>query len=182
MTLEEFKQDIRGVKEPRNHKVKGSVGVYDAYKYIRKNKWKDIGQRLTEKEFYTIIRRVGDYLADSLCLGKEVKLPSKMGTLELRKSIPFIGYRDGKLVANLPIDWDATLKLWYEDPEACKNKQLVKINEKEVFRVLYNRTTADYTNKSFYEFHINRYIKRTLKKRIKQGKIDAFLNRRIQYD
>lgn len=176
-TLEEFKVEIQGAREPREHKVTGSVGVYDAYKYIRKNKWFNIGKPLTEKEFYSIVRKIGNYLAENLCKGVDVKFPSQMGTLELRKTSPYIGYKEGKLVANLPVDWDATLKLWYEDTEAYQKKQLVKFNEKEVFRVLYNRLNADFNNKSFYEFQVNRNIKRTLKKRIKQGRIDAFLSR-----
>jgi len=178
-TLEEFKVNIQGAREPREHKVTGSIGVYDAYKYIRKNKWFNIGRPLTEKEFYSIVRKVGIYLAEELCKGSEVKFPAQMGVIELRKTTPFVGYKEGKLVTNLPIDWDATLKLWYEDPEAYQKKQLVKINEKEVFRVLYNRENADYNNKSFYEFQVNRDIKRTLKKRIKQGRIDAFLKKQF---
>ena len=71
--------------DSRNHKVTGSLGVYDAYKYIRKNKWFDIPRPLKEGEFYRIIRRINDYLADELVKGKEVKLPHRLGTLEIRK-------------------------------------------------------------------------------------------------
>jgi len=41
-----------------------------------------------------------------------------MGTLEVRKRPTRVAIVDGKLVTNLPIDWDATLKLWYEDEES----------------------------------------------------------------
>lgn len=173
-TLEEFKKEILGVGESRKHKVSNSVGVYDAYKYIRKNKWKDIGRPLTEHEFYSIIRRMGDYFAEALCQGYEIIFPARMGRLELRKNAPFIGYKDGKLQAHLTVDWDATLKLWYEDEEAYKNKQLVKSNVPAIFKVLYNRDIANYNNQAFYEFQVNRRIKRTLTKRIRAGRIDAY--------
>jgi hypothetical protein len=43
---------------PRYYKVNNSLGVYDAYKWIRKNKWFNIGRPLKEHEFYSIIRKV----------------------------------------------------------------------------------------------------------------------------
>ena len=83
---------------------------------------------------------------------------------------------DGKKIrTNLPIDWDRTLKLWYEDKESYKNKTLIKVEEKEIYKIYYNRNIADFTNKTFYRFDINRALKRKLKQNIKDGKIDAFL-------
>ena len=174
--FEEFKASLQNIKKPRNHKIKGSLGVYDAYKYIRKNKWFNIGKSLTEKEFYSIIRKVGNYLADNLCEGLDVVFPYRMGALELVKCTRFIGYtKDNRLVANLPVNWEDTLKLWYSDPEAKANKLLVRVKNKTIFKVLYNRAKANYSNQSYYEFQVNRSIKRTLAKRIKYNKIDAFL-------
>ena len=63
-----------------------------------------------------------------------------------------------------------------EESELNANKTLVKIQESEIFQVLYNRADANYENKSFMQFSINRQIKRILKKQIKSGRIDAFLN------
>ena len=77
-------------------------------------------------------------------------------------------------MTNLPIDWDRTLKLWSEDEKAYKERTLVKVEEKEIFKVFYNRRNANYENKSFYEFEVNRDLKRRLKQRIKSGAIDAF--------
>ena len=48
------------------------------------------------------------------------------------------------------------------------------MEEKEVFKVYYNRIKANYNNKSFYEFIVNRDLKRRLKQRIKSGNFDAF--------
>lgn len=42
------REELLKLNEPRKHKVTNSVGIYSAYKWLRKRKWTDIGQRLTE--------------------------------------------------------------------------------------------------------------------------------------
>ena len=175
MTREEFIKEVRRLNDTRVHEVTGSLGSYDAYKYIRKNKWFDIGRPLKEKEFYRIIRKINKYLAKELIEGKEIKLPHRMGVLELRKRPTRISIKDGKLVTTLPINWDATLKLWYEDAESFENKTLVRFENEEVFKVYYNKKDANYNNKSYYEFKPNRDIQRSLTKQIREGNLDAYL-------
>lgn len=172
--LADFLNSVKKVKEPRVYKVTNSVGVYSAYKWLRKKGWLNIGRCLTEHEFYSIIRRVNNYLADSLACGEDIKLPHRMGRIELRKYDARISFDGEKIKTNLPVDWDRTLKLWYEDEESYKKKTLVKVEEKEIFRVYYNKHLADYNNQVFYEFNVNRELKKRLKQRIKEGRIDAF--------
>lgn len=172
--MDDFRRSILKVDGPRKHKVNNSNGVYQAYKYIRKNKWFNIGRPLTEHEFYTIVRQVNNYLADELLHGHDITLPHRLGRIELRKYDARITINDGVLKTNLPVDWDRTLKLWSEDEEAYKERTLVKMEEKEIFKVFYNRRNANYENKSFYEFEVNRDLKRRLKQKIKSGAIDAF--------
>lgn len=174
MNREEFINNIKKVQDFREHKITGSLGVYDAYKWIRKNKWLDIGRPLLEKEFYSIIRTINNYLAEELIKGNDVIFPKKMGKLELRKRKSRISIVDGKIKSNLPIDWDKTLKLWYEDEESYNNKTLIKMEEKEIFEVRYDKTKANFQNKTFYQFKVNRDIKLKLKQQIKEGRIDAF--------
>ena len=175
MTYEEFKSKVQHLSESRKHKATNSIGVYSAYKWIRKNRWLNIGRCLTEHEFYSIIRKVNDYLADSFLHGNDIKLPHRMGRIELRKYDVRINLDREKVKTNLPIDWDKTLKLWYEDEESYKEKTLVKVEEKEIFKVYYNKQLADYNNQVFYEFNVNRELKKRLKQRIKEGKLDAFI-------
>ena len=103
MTYEEFKASQQKIHDARKHKVTGSLGVYNAYKWIRKNKWLDLDRPVTEKEFYSIIRRVNNYLAEELSKGNDVTLPHRMGRLELKKHKPFIGYKkdNSKLINRL---------------------------------------------------------------------------------
>ena len=174
-SYKDFKTAIQGLQNTRTHKVTNSLGSYDAYKYIRKNKWFNIGRPLTEHEFYQIIRRINNYLAEELINGNDVIFPNRMGKLELRKrnALPIID-KNGNLKVTYAIDWDSTLKLWYEDEEAFNNKTLVRLPERNIFRIKYNKNTANYNNKSFMEFQVNRNIKVRLKQKIKNNEIDAF--------
>lgn len=173
--MTEERKKILKVSDSRQHRVTNSLGVYDAYKWIRKNKWLSIGQKLTEKQFYDIIRGINDLLADNLSNGTEVVFPHRMGKLEIRKkNVNTRIDEKGELHTNLPVDWDRTLQLWCEDKESLESKTLVRLEEKELFKVFYNRLKCNYNNCSFYEFHVNRSIKKRLKYSIKEGMIDAF--------
>ena len=174
MEQSEFRAQILRLNDSRSHKVTNSIGVYSAYKWIRKNKWLNIGSPISEHDFYSIIRGINNCLADELIKGTDINLPHRLGRLEVRKNAASITIKDGKVKTNLPIDWDATLKLWFEDEQSYHDKTLVKQDQQEIFRVIYNRSKADYTNKSFYQFDLNRDIKRRLKQQIREGKLDAF--------
>lgn len=171
----EFINSIKRVNELRLHKVKNSYGVYDGFKFYRKNRPKEHKYVLTESQYFSIIRKVNELLGEALINGIDINLPHRLGRLEVRKYEAKITIDDEKVRTNLPIDWDRTLKLWYEDEESYKNKTLIKVEEKEIFKIYYNKIIADYTNKTFYQFDINRELKRGLKQNIKEGKIDAFL-------
>lgn len=175
MEEQEFLNKVRKVKESRNHKVKNSYGIYDGYKFYRKNKPKDPKYVLTESQYFAITRKVNKFLAEALSKGEDVILPFRLGRIEVRKYESRITWDGKKVKSNLPIDWDRTLKLWYEDKEAFKNKTLIKVEEKEIYKVYYNRNIAEYKNKSFYQFNINKDLKRKLKQTIKEGSLDAFM-------
>ena len=91
-----------------------------------------------------------------------------MGSLELRANKPKIVLNGKKVKTNLPIDWNATLKLWYEDKQAYKDKFLVKTVESEIYKIYYSKNKANYNNKSFYQFIPNREFKLQLKHALKE--------------
>lgn len=150
-----------------------SFGVYDAYKHIRRNKWYDIGRPLKEHEFYSIIRSVNNLLAEELSGGKEVVFPYKMGKLELKKSKRGVSIVEGKLKITYPVNWKETMKLWEQDEDSRINKRLIRFENEYIYHIRYCRATAIFENKSFFEFHLNRNIKRALKDNINNGKIDT---------
>lgn len=172
--FEDFQKKIKKVSSTRTHKATNSYGIRGGYNYYRSIKPKDPKYILTDCEYYSITRAINNKLRELVISGEDIIFPSRMGGLELRKYEPNIKLVEGKVTNTFPIDWYNTIKLWYEDEEAHKNKTLVKSEEKEVFKVLYNRAIANYINKSFYEFKVNREIKKGLKNNIKAGTIDAF--------
>lgn len=55
-------------------------------------------------------------LAEEISKGNVIRLPERMGEIELRKYNSFIRLDDqGKIKTNLPIDWESTMELWYND-------------------------------------------------------------------
>ena len=172
--MDNFRREVLKVNKSRVHKVKNSLGVYDAYKWLRKNKWLDM-EPISEHDFYAIIRAVNKALAKSFLHLGSIKLPLRMGEIILRKYHPSITSQDGKIKTNLPVDWDSTLQLWSEDKESYKKRTLIRLEEKEVFKVLYDKSKALYNNKSFYTFELNRDIKISLKRQLKNGLLDAFM-------
>ena len=173
MDYNEFTAEICKKRIKKLSKIRNSWGVYDAYKLIRKNKWYDIGRPVTEHEFYSIIRSVNNLLAEEVANGSTVTFPSRMGKLELRKFQKGVSLVDGKLKITYPINWEDTLKLWFEDEEAKKNKTLVRNECDFVYHVRYDKYDATYENKSFYQFTLNRFIKIKLKDKILKGEIDT---------
>jgi len=173
MDFIQFQEDVCRKKGDKNFKVRNSYGVYDAYKHVRKNGWYSIGKPVKEHVYYSIIRGINRKFAEALSYGDTVKFPMEMGQLELRRSSRGVSIVDGKLKICYPINWSETLKLWYEDAEARRNKTLLRNESREVYSVKYNKWTARYENKTFYEFVLNRFIKKALKKNINDKKVNT---------
>lgn len=169
MDFTEFSEQICNKRAKGTSKIRNSFGVYDAYKFIRKNSWFDIGRPLKEKEFYSIVRKVNLLLANAISLGTPITFPERMGTLELRKRPTGVSIINGKLRITYPVDWASTLRLWFEDSEEREKKTLLRFTEGETYHVKYCKYYATYENKSFYEFALNRFIKKALSKNIKKG-------------
>lgn len=177
MDLQEYRKEVLKVDKPRKTSISNSWGVYDAYKYYRKNKPKDKKYVLSESQYFAIVRRTNLLLVEELFNQNDIVFPYSMGRLEVRKTIPRVYIDNGKIKSTYPIDWDGTIRLWYEDQESRKKKTLLKKKEKAVFRIVYNKSKAMYTNKNYFEFIVNRTIKRSLKDTILQGDFDAFNSR-----
>lgn len=170
MTEQQFIAEIKNVTKSRNHSIKNSVGVEDfLYEYLKENK------DISSSTIRGIIKNINLELANSLSFGEEIKFPRQMGSLELRSNDTYVIFKDGKLKTNRMIDWNATLKLWYNDKEAKHKKQLVRLENKKIFSVFYNRGKAKFTNQVFYEFIPNRALKQKIKENIQLGNIlDTF--------
>ena len=177
MNLEEYRKEVLKVDKPRKTTIRNSYGVYDAYKFYRKNKPKDPQYVLTESQYFSIVRQTNLLLAQDLLHQKDIVFPFSMGRLEIRKYTPNVSLKNGKVKSTYPIDWDGTIRLWYEDEEARNKKLILKKKEKEVFKIGYNKSKAMYKNKKYFEFIVNRGLKRALKDIISQGNFEAFNSR-----
>jgi hypothetical protein len=174
-TLEEFKAHIRKLDGPRTHKIRNSYGVYDYYKFYRKNKPEGHSYVLTESQYFSIIRKINTLLGKRLLEGKDIEFPYRLGRIELRKKKITFRMEDGKIKNNLPINWNATLELWFEDKESFEKKTLVQATAKTAFKIIYNKSKAVFNNKAFYEFSLNRELARTLVMEAKNNRLDGFM-------
>lgn len=174
MNYNKFRARILKVHNKKKFKVRSSYGTKQGWRWLKKHKWLN-GEPVTEKQFGIIIRCVNEYLVEQLLQGHDINLPCRMGKIELRKTKARIEFVDGKLDTNLPVDWKRTLELWHEDAKAYQDKTLIRKEYDEIFRIIYNKSSANYNNKTFYQFTPHRDVKKKLSERIKQNKVDAFL-------
>ena len=169
----DFRNKVLKRNKPRKQIISGSYGVYDAYRWIRKNGWLNIGRPITTKQFYYIIREINKALVQSFLEGHDVKFPYSMGKLMLLKREPKVFYKDDQLVNNHRVDWDKTLNLWNEDEESYRKKALVRAIEQNIFYISYIKKNATYKNKVYFKFRPMRSFKLLLKDKIKNKEIDA---------
>lgn len=162
ITFEQFSAKKRGAgtKNTHKHTVTGSWGVWDYYKHYNKIKPKKPEYVIDRSVFYKIIRKANLAMADLFFREKRLVLPMNFGTLEIISFKDVLEFRDGKLKTNRLVDWNETIKLWYSDPEAEKNKTLVRFDNTKHIRFHYRKGNAIYKNKTFYEFVVNRPAKR----------------------
>lgn len=167
---ESFRDSIKKVKNKRHYKISGSWGVYNAHRYTMKNKWFNIGKPVSSKEYYKIIRTVNKALVEDFLNGNPIVFPYALGELiAVKKDVKYF-YINDKLIVTAPVNWNATVRLWFEDEEAYKNKTLVRNNIKENVSILFQQNKKNgLTNKSVLTFQPNRGFKEAVSNRVKEG-------------
>lgn len=170
-TLEQFKAAKKNKKGSLS-KVRNSWGVYDYYKFYRKNRPKEKEYALTESQYFAIIRRVNTLLAEQLLIDGELEFPYRMGKLVVREKKPHTTIKDGKVKTNRRIDWDKTLSLWYEDAQAHENKTLVYSDADRITALSYEKKNAIYKNKQYYQFDLNRGVYKEISKAANSGTLE----------
>ena len=173
-TLNDFIKEIKKVNKCRNHRVKNSYGITDGFKYYV-NHVKDKGTYLDIGQYSKVIRKVNELLCQQFLKGYDIELPHRLGKIQLVKVKSKYEFDGDKIKTNQYVDWDATLKLWFEDNESKNKKLLVRHTVKEKFIITYNKKTANYKNQFFYAFRPTRGFKLLLKEAIRDDKIDAFI-------
>lgn len=176
MTMDGFREFQVGICNNggrRNYKITNSFGVRDVYRTLRHEGWKGIGKPLSEHEFYSIVRKMNDLLAVEIANGRTVRFPYRMGKLELVKKPLVCKVRNGKIKSGHPVLWHDTLKLWYGDPDARKRKLLVRTTAEWLYLIEYKKFSANYHNKKYYGFQVNRSIRTAMQRKVRDGELDT---------
>lgn len=176
-TLQEFKRRRQfPADRKKEYAIRKSWGVYDFFKFYRKNKPSEEKWILTESQYFAIFRRVNELLVDTLIMTGRVEFPYRMGELILvKREGKTIITPEGKRKQVRRIDWDKTLTLWYDDAEAYKNKTLIYYETPDIF-VKYLKRKAVYKNKYFYDFKPSRDIARRANR---ESVVSLIINREL---
>lgn len=178
--MDEF-QEFLAVLQKRGsnkHLISHCLGTRDAWKWVRKNKWKEVGGEPFDQLLYSkIINDVNLILAEKLLEGHEIEFPYRMGSLMLSSMPTRVQYEGDTIVTNYRTDWKKTLLLWFEDKEARDSHKFIKRIQKEIYYIRYFKTKANYRNKRFYSFRPNRNLLRSIGKTFEKMKLNA-----IQFD
>lgn len=173
-SFDEYRIRIKGAGTKNNHpfEIRNSWGVYDYYKAYRHQQFAARKKHLNQKEYFRLIRLVNSMLMDKFIEDKRLKLPYDMGeilALGYNHSLKIV---DGKVKTSRGVDWDKTLRLWYEDAEAEKNKTLIRREYVVGMDVQYRKLHAHYKNKSFYRFKMHREKLELLRRSVKNSSFE----------
>ena len=163
--------------ETRIHKFKSSYGLLDYYKH-HKSKRKQMYDAIDYKMYSKVLNDIMVEISNSMTSGMyDFKLPYGLGKVITRKYIPTLNLlEDGTYSIRRAIDWKETNKMWDEYPELRKKQFVYHMNDHSrgfTFTVSYRKEGSKFRNRIFYCGQINRSIKRTLAKKIREGSFDA---------
>ena len=173
MDFKEFSTKVRKAATKKDFKVTHCHTTKLYWRWLKKNKWFDLCCPVTERQSGIIIKEINKYFLEKLLQGKDVKLPHHMGTLCIRKIPQKVQFVDGKLKIPYRPNWKETLKLWYEDASAYKDKVLIRHESDVRYKIVYKFSEAIYENKSFYAFVPTRSFKLALKKKCLTDNFDV---------
>lgn len=148
------------------------INMRDSYKYYKSKS----ENPLDIKTYMHIITGFLLFLANKIIDGFQVQMAggNSLGTFAVvgKKIKPYTDAK-GNLRGIAP-DWATTKKMWAENPEAKKNKQLAYYFNEHSNGIKYNfvwwKTDMKIANKYLYSFTFCKPAKRALSERIKEGK------------
>lgn len=142
--------------------------------YLRFKKQEDI--RIGEKKYLDICKAYNEFIMlDVVCRNAQVSL-GVLGTLSIRKYKCKPRIHDGKLVVNhMPVNYKATKEYWERDPEAHKQKKLIRLTNEHTngyrYRFFWDKDIPKIINKCFYSFTPIRRFSRMLNDVLKDENI-----------
>lgn len=171
-SLSDYTNRILKRSQKRKITITNSYGTKDAFKDCRNdNSYSGTSNILL---FRKIVRQVNQEICNQIIKGNTIMLPNRCGSLYLQKQIQQPYMKKGKVIIPLGVDWQKTLELWHKDPQAEKDKILIRYQSRKAFKVIYDIKKAYYANKSYVKFHTNRSFKIAIKNSVNNG-LDAYL-------
>lgn len=141
----------------------------DSYNTYKQKTVKPIGL----KTYLELTAAYNKFLIDKVMSGKEVTLPSRMGTLEITGKQQTISFDDEGKVQGVAPDWVKTKELWERSPQAKKEKKLVyHINthtEGVRYKFFWSKRSVLVENKTLYSLRLTRTNKRAVHDKILEG-------------
>ena len=189
MMLHQTKEQVES-RGKQKEKIKVDIGMKEFYNYYCDTTFKEkVNNKsivhknskfcVDRKVYGQIIDFIHSRITDEIIFDNfEFKLPSRMGTLCIKKKKPILKYnKEGNLINTMPIDWKATRELWEEDEESKKQKKLVRhLNEHTNGYVPFwylSLKCATFKYKSAYKFKATRTMNRDLSKVLKDPSINT---------
>lgn len=161
-------------KGSKPHTISHCLGSRDAWKWVRRNKWKALNGLNIDKSVYSrIVNSVNQKLVEMLLEGHRISFPYNMGSLYLCGVPSKVSIKEGKIANNYRTDWKKTLELWYQDKEAMEKHITVKRVQKDIYSIRYSKRGVNYKNKWYYKFRANRSLVRALGAALEERKINA---------
>lgn len=145
----------------------------DSYKWYRK-KSPDPKQAVPVKIYCKIANDFNKFIMANVLIGKEVRLPAKMGTIGIKGKKQNYHTLQGEKVYGLLVDWKTTNDLWLKCAVCKEKKQLVyHLNEHTDgvrYKYFWSFSRVMLTNKTFYQLKFTRTNKRFIPKLVNSGK------------
>lgn len=164
--IEKFVADTKNVHGSRFHKVKNSYDTKDFYRNYIKGIDRQGKFFVTERQYGEILRITHDIITEKLLDGCQVVFPYCFGLLQIESHKNVIKFVDGKLRTSYMVDWDKTIRLWYEDEECRKNKTLVRNDNPNRYVVKYHRSRGRLANKKYLCFMPSRVLTDKINKKM----------------
>jgi hypothetical protein len=159
-------------------KYNSDYSLPDFYKYYLSTLDKyelESSYNLSKKDYSKYLSELNERAMETAIHGNVVRFPARMGDLLIKKSLKKARLNpDGTLdKTSVAIDYGSTNKLWKSDEEAKANKTLVfhsnEHSDKYIFKWVWDKTIANFKNKSGYKFIAVRKAKRSLAKEVKKS-------------
>lgn len=125
------------------------------------------------KTYLILAADYNKFLIDKVLEGKEVTLPSRMGTLSILGKEQQIKFDEEGKVKGLAPDWVRTKELWELNPQAKAEKKLLyhmnSHTDNVRYKFLWSKKNVLVENKTLYSLRLTRTNKRAVHQKILEG-------------